>query len=438
MAERRVPAPVEKPVVLTIAGSDSGGGAGIQADLKTIEAMGGFGTSAVTAVTAQNTTGVESSHVLPIDEIDAQIDAVRSDFEVRGVKTGMLATAAVVETVTSAVSDLEAPLVVDPVMVAATGDRLLTETAESAYEALIAEAALVTPNADEAAVLTGIKPDDEESARRAGQTLLEMGADAALIKGGHMPGETVLDVLVTPKTVETATHPRIDTDATHGSGCTLSAAIATRLARGASMAEATENSVAFMERAVRYHHDAGTKAGAVHHLVELRNEAARGPTVDTLKRSIDRLCEMDIGRFIPEGGMNVAATTPYAEGIEETATIDGKIRETADGIETEGCIRFGVPSDLARRLLEAREHRPDLSAALECRPDNDLKEAIETLEWPLVGDDGEPTDESAMSRLTDSEAADGIVVVDHGETATVLGPAPEPLVGGLSQLIGEL
>ena len=132
MTERRVPEPVERPVVLTIAGSDSGGGAGIQADLKTIEATGGFGTSAVTAVTAQNTAGVESSHVLPVGEIDAQLEAVRTDFDVRAVKTGMLATAEVVETVASTARDVDAPVVVDPVMVAATGDRLLTETAESA------------------------------------------------------------------------------------------------------------------------------------------------------------------------------------------------------------------------------------------------------------------------------------------------------------------
>ncbi len=272
MSEQRAPAPVEKPVVLTIAGSDSGGGAGIQADLKTIEATGGFGTSALTAVTAQNTTGVESSHVLPVGEIKAQIDAISSDFDVRAVKTGMLATAEIVETVTAAVAGIDAPVVVDPVMVAATGDRLLTENAESAYGALIAESTLVTPNADEAAVLTGVDPDDEASARAAGRELLSMGANAALVKGGHVPGDRVLDVLVTPDAVKTVTHPRIDTDATHGSGCTLSAAIATRLARGKPIADAVERSVAFTQRAIRYHHAVGSGPGAVNHLAELAEE----------------------------------------------------------------------------------------------------------------------------------------------------------------------
>ncbi len=284
MGELHVPTPVEKPVVLTIAGSDSGGGAGIQADLKTIEATGGFGTSALTAVTAQNTTGVESGYVLPVDEIEAQIDAVVSDFDVRAVKTGMLATAEIVATVTAAVAEIDAPVVVDPVMVAATGDRLLSEDAESAYGALIDESTLVTPNADETAVLTGVTPEDEASARRAGRSLLETGADAALIKGGHMPGDRVLDVLVMPDGAETITHPRIDTVATHGSGCTLSAAIATRLARGEPLVDAVDQSVAFTQRAIRHHHDVGAGPGAVHHLVALRDDAGREQTTSSSPR----------------------------------------------------------------------------------------------------------------------------------------------------------
>lgn len=438
MTERRTPAPVDRPVVLTIAGSDSGGGAGIQADLKTIEATGGFGISAVTAVTAQNTTGVESNHVLPIGEINAQIDAVRSDFEVQAVKTGMLATVEVVETVRTVAREIDAPIVVDPVMVAATGDRLLTEAAESAYEALVAEAALVTPNADEAAVLTDIAPDDEDSARRAGERLVEMGADAALVKGGHMPGDAVLDVLVTPEAVETSTHPRVETDATHGSGCTLSSAVATRLARGESMTAAVDRSVAFMGRAVRYHHDSGTGPGAVHHLVELRNEAARGPTLEALEAAVARLQEADLGAIVPPDGTNIAAATPYAEGIEETVAIDGGLDDTADGLEPNGCVRFDLPTDSACRLLRARESRPDLRAAVECLIDDEVAAAIDTLGWPVVGNDDEPGRTEMTGDLTGTDSEAGAVVVDHGEIATVLGPTPETLVDGLFELVGEL
>jgi hydroxymethylpyrimidine/phosphomethylpyrimidine kinase len=228
---QRADAPVSSPVVLSIAGSDSGGGAGIQADLKTIEAGGGFGTTAITSVTAQNTTGVQGTHLLPTEEIAAQIRAVRDDFDVAAVKTGMLATSDVIDLVTERAPGLP-NLVVDPVMVSASGDRLLEPEAEDAYEELIAEAALVTPNADEAAVLTGRDIDDPDAAAEAGRDLVEMGADAALVKGGHVPGDEVVDVLVTADSVTTVRHDRIDTEATHGSGCTLSSAIATRLAHG--------------------------------------------------------------------------------------------------------------------------------------------------------------------------------------------------------------
>src|SRR6056297_777499 len=239
---QRRESPVSPPVVLTIAGSDSGGGAGIQADLKTMEAGGAFGTSAITSVTAQNTTGVQGSHRLPIDDIDAQIRAVCTDFDVAAVKTGMLATSEVVDLVVEWADDLP-NLVVDPVMVATSGDRLLAAEAEDAYEALVAESALVTPNADEAEVLTGRDIESPDDAAAAGRDLVEMGADAALVKGGHVSGDEVVDVLVSDDAVRTYRHDRVDTAATHGSGCTLSAAIATRLAHGDDLAEAVASGI---------------------------------------------------------------------------------------------------------------------------------------------------------------------------------------------------
>ena len=268
------PDPVRPPVALTIAGSDSGGGAGIQADRQAMTEYGVFGATAITAVTAQHTRGVESSFVLPVAEIDAQIRAVLEDFDVRAVKTGMLATADVVELVADHARSLEAPLVVDPVMVATSGDRLLDVDAETAYERLFEAATLVTPNADEAAVLTGIDVDDVETARRAGETLLEFGVDAALVTGGHLDAadgddadesdeRTVRDLLVTPDRTLTFAHPRIDTDATHGSGCTLSAAITARLALGYGLEAAVDAATDFVERAIRRHYDVGRGPGAV-------------------------------------------------------------------------------------------------------------------------------------------------------------------------------
>ncbi|AGN00707.1 phosphomethylpyrimidine kinase [Salinarchaeum sp. Harcht-Bsk1] len=266
----QAPSPTEPPVALSIAGSDSGGGAGIQADLQTMAAHGVYGTTAITAVTAQNTRGVEDSHVLPVEVVEAQYDAVLSDFDVKAIKTGMLATTPIVEAVADRVADAGLPAVVDPVMVATSGDRLLTEDAEAAYEDLIAEATLVTPNADEASVLTGTEVTGRESAERAGDALLEMGADAALIKGGHVAGDPIRDVLVTPERTQVFEHGRVDTEATHGSGCALSSAIAALLARGEPLDAAVGEGTDFLERAVRHHYDVGQGPGAVNHLVDLR------------------------------------------------------------------------------------------------------------------------------------------------------------------------
>ncbi|QAU13340.1 bifunctional hydroxymethylpyrimidine kinase/phosphomethylpyrimidine kinase [Halorubrum sp. BOL3-1] len=268
--------PVDPPVALTIAGSDSGGGAGIQADLTAMTAHGVFGTAVVTATTAQHTRGVEGVHSVPADHVASQYAAVAGDFAVAAIKTGMLATAEIVETVTDSVADADAPLVVDPVMVAATGDRLLSPAAEDAYEDLIAAATLVTPNADEAEVLTGEPVETPADAERAARELVALGADAALVKGGHLAGTTdstgnnvVVDTLVRGTDPDGGVDigrfesPRIDTDATHGSGCALSSAIAARLARGELLHEAVEAAVAEMSEAVRRGYDVGEGPGAV-------------------------------------------------------------------------------------------------------------------------------------------------------------------------------
>jgi len=383
-ATTRRPAPDARPVALTIAGSDSGGGAGIQADLKTMEAGGAFGTSVITSVTAQNTRGVTSTHVLPTEEVAAQYDAVVSDFDVRAAKTGMLATAPVVELVAERAADLDCPLVVDPVMVATSGDRLLESDAEAAYEGLVAESTLVTPNADEAEVLTGVAVTDHDSAVEAGEVLVGWGAEAALVKGGHVPGERVEDVLVTAEGVETYAHPRVDTDATHGSGCTLSAAIAARLSLGRSLPGAVQYATDLLARAVRYPLDVGEGPGAVHHLVALRDRAAREPTAEHVEAVVERLVEADARPLVPEVGMNVAGATPYAESVEDVAAVEGRITRTMTGVKPNRGVRFGASSHVARFLLSAREVDPALRFAANLRFDEDVEAALADLGWSVA------------------------------------------------------
>lgn len=429
----RSPAPVTKPVTLTIAGSDSGGGAGIQADLKTMEACGAFGTSVITALTAQNTLGVDSSFVVPTEEIEAQLDAVLADFDVAGVKTGMLATADVIEVVSEYAQALDCPLVVDPVMVATSGDRLLDEEAADAYEDLISEATLVTPNTDEAAVLTGIEPTNESEAREAGERLLDIGVDGALITGGHLPTDEVLDSLLTDQSVETYRHSRIETDATHGSGCTLSSAITARLASNTNENEPTheddlfaavEYATTFMQRTIRYHHDVGDGPGAVHHLAALREQAARQPVQESIESLVGAFVEQNVRPLVPEVGMNVVGATSYAETADEIAAVEGRITKTIDGIHPNRGVRFGASSHMARFLLSLREHDPSIRFAVNCRFADDIERALASSSW-TVGEydrDEEPTPDEENStmgwgaqRAFESVEGTPTAVIDRGD-----------------------
>ena len=439
----RRPAPDQRPVGLTVAGSDSGGGAGIQADLKTMEAFGIFGTSVLTAITAQNTRGVESTHVLPTEEVNAQFEAVVSDFDVAAAKTGMLATQPIIETVATQFEAVSSPLVVDPVMVAASGDRLLQADAEAAYESLLEAATVATPNAEEAAVLTGIEPTDVESAADAGRAIVDMGADGALVKGGHVAGETVRDVLVTDD-VEVFEHDRIETDATHGSGCTLSSAIVARLAQGETLERAVADAVEFMERAVRYHLDVGTGPGPVHHLVSIRERADRHPTAESVRAVVADFVERDVSRLVPEVGMNVVGATAYAEATDEVAAVEGRITRTLDGVAPNRGVRFGASSHMARFLLAAREFDSDLRFAVNCRFDGDVEAALETLDGPVAEFDraAEPaavkeaegsTMQWGARRAFESAAETPVAVVDRGEVGKerlvkLLASDPEALV----------
>jgi len=239
--------------VLIIAGSDSGGGAGIQADIKTVTALGGYASTAITALTIQNTLGVSGVIATPHAAVRAQMQVVLSDIGADVLKTGMLGDKMLVETLAEAFEDLATgtPRVVDPVMVATSGDQLLPKDAVDAVRRLmIPNAALVTPNAPEAEVLTGKAVDGLNGQRRAADKLLNMGAKAALVKGGHIPGDVIVDVLATEMGEQFFDGPRIVSRATHGTGCTLASGIAVGLARGLSLTDAIALARAYLVEAI--------------------------------------------------------------------------------------------------------------------------------------------------------------------------------------------
>jgi hydroxymethylpyrimidine/phosphomethylpyrimidine kinase len=252
---------------LTIAGSDSGGGAGIQADLKTFAAHGVYGCSAITAVTAQNTLGVLQWQALPADLVTAQIEAVAGDIGADAVKIGMLANAAIVEAVAAAIAELDLPqVVVDPVMVAKGGDRLLLEDAVAAMRAeLLPRAHMVTPNAPEAEVLAQMPVRTPGDMRQAARAILELGPRVVLVKGGHLDGPESIDVVCGRNLEFEIRLPRLFTRNTHGTGCTLSSAIAANLALGLDDRTAIERARQYLDGAMKHAPDIGHGHGPLQH-----------------------------------------------------------------------------------------------------------------------------------------------------------------------------
>jgi len=247
--------------VLTIAGSDSGGGAGIQADLKTFAALGCYGMTAITALTAQNTKGVQGIHGIPAEFLKAQIQSVMDDIGVDALKIGMLHAPEIVDVVAWAIDHYQLKNVVfDPVMVATSGDRLIaSETVQVLVRELFPRASLITPNLDEAVLLLGREISDASVLETAGRDLLAMGARAVLLKGGHLPGDDLIDLLVQPNTPsERLSSRRIHSNNVHGTGCTLSSAIAAYLALGLGLSEAVHCARQFIVQAIAHGADITT------------------------------------------------------------------------------------------------------------------------------------------------------------------------------------
>ncbi len=270
---------------LTIAGSDSSGGAGIQADLKAIAANGGYGASVITALTAQNTRGVALAEPVSLDMLDAQLDSVFHDLDVRSVKTGMLPTPEVITRVSRALrAHNPRHFVLDPVMISKSGfDLIPAESVSALVEHLLPLATLVTPNTHEARALSGMNPiQTVEDAEAAGRSILAGGAQAVLVKGGHLDHPEAVDLLVTPEGTEVFTAPRLDMTHTHGTGCTYAAAIATWLSHGASLTEAIRGAKVFVTEAIRHGLEVGHGIGPTDPFAFMRTPEAAADWTQTI------------------------------------------------------------------------------------------------------------------------------------------------------------
>jgi len=367
---------------LTIAGSDSGGGAGIQADLKTFAALGVHGMSAITAITAQNTLEVTAVQDVDTEIISAQIDAVVQDIGVDAAKTGMLHKAEVIELVSEKVDEYGFPVVVDPVMVAKSGAVLLDPTAmDTLIGRLLPQATVVTPNAMEAEAISGIKVSTIEEGKRAAKAIARMGAQAVLVKGGHIfHEEKAVDILYQGGAFTLLEGKRHDTRDTHGTGCSLSSAIAAEIAKGREIPKAVERAKAYVNTAIRHGLRIGGGHGPLNHMAELVNEAERYKVLDDLRKAVKVLeAAPELGSLVAEVQMNIGVALPYASTVKEVAAVEGRLTRRGDGVKASGCPWFGASGHIARTILAVRRFDPEIRAAVNLRYSNAAVEACRGL-----------------------------------------------------------
>jgi hydroxymethylpyrimidine kinase/phosphomethylpyrimidine kinase len=370
------------PRVLIIAGSDSGGGAGIQADLKAVAALGAHGMTAITALTAQNTTGVQDVHAVPLDFVKAQFNSIAEDIGFDAVKTGMLHSAQLVDLVAGLLSGLEAPVVVDPVMVAKGGDRLLAGDAVEALRAkLLPLAALVTPNLDEAAELLGRPITNPGEMEQAARELVDMGAGAALVKGGHLADDP-RDVLFDGRQVYEFAAPRIDTPHTHGTGCTLASACAALLAAGWELAPAVERARLLVRRAIAGGLAIGHGHGPVHAMADLEPRLMLGPCQNEMQAALTRLEDTPgLSHMIPEVRGQMGYALPGAATAEDVLAVPGRITHVGDRLKAVGAPKPGASQHVAKIVLAAIKADPSKRAAMALNFSDDMVERARALGW---------------------------------------------------------
>jgi len=369
------------PIAMTIAGSDSGGGAGIQADLKTFSAMGVHGAVVITSVTAQNTLGIKGIHDLPPEFVKLQIETVMEDLEVKAIKTGMLSNSEIIEVVSSSLESARAPIVVDPVMVAESGGTLLERNAlDTLLEKLLPMAKIVTPNRMEAEKLSGIKISSIEDAKKAAKLISKKtGIEAVLVKGGHLEskgkgerGENSsesIDVLYHEGEFREYSSKRISGDF-HGTGCSFSAAITSGLAKGFSLEESVRIAKEFINLAMKFSRKVGKGLLLVNPSAWVDLPAEKWKVYRKIEEGLGILEEVEgIHELIPEVGSNLVMALPreYCMNVGDVAGVLGRISTLGSKIKACGPIRFGASKHLAKAVLKAMEYDSEMRASINIR-----------------------------------------------------------------------
>ncbi len=355
-------------MAMTIAGSDSGGGAGIEADLKTFAALGVHGTVAITSITAQNTRAVTGVQDVSPEMVRKQVEAVVDDIGVDAAKTGMLHTSEIIEAVAREIKRHAFPLVVDPVMIAKSGAPLLKpEAKRTLIKLLLPVATVLTPNLREAEEIAGMRIRNVEDARRAARRIAKLGPKAVVVKGGHMGGDYSIDILYQDGNYKYLQAPRVESKTTHGTGCVFSAAIAAELAKGKSLIEAVKTAKKLVTTGIMFGISVGGGHGPVNPVAILYMESERWGVLCRIREAVEILESSNVGELSPEVGMNVAMALPYAKDRYDVAAVPGRLRRVGKHVRSASCPEFGVSSHLASYILEAMSHEPRFRAALNIR-----------------------------------------------------------------------
>lgn len=386
--------------VLTIAGSDSGGGAGIQADIKTITLLGSYGMSVITALTAQNTVGIEAVLGVPESFVGKQIDAVLKDIGADAVKVGMLANAKILKIVAGKIRKYKIDkVIVDPVMVAKSGHVLLSRQAHGALKShLLPLTFVLTPNIPEASALCGIEIRNLKDLEKAAKAIYHLGPKNVLIKGGHLEDGKALDLLYDGKEFFEYTAERIETKNTHGTGCSYSAAISTFIAQGEPVFKAIQKAKQFITNAIRFSLDIGKGHGPVNPYAPVAREMAKYHAIEELKEAINILKQKPIGFLIPEVQSNLGFALPYATSPQDIAAIPGRIVAFRDSIATVSHPEFGASRHIAQVILTVMKYDKQLRAAMNIRFDENFLKRCKLLKFRVRSFDRQYEPEKVKER----------------------------------------
>ena len=390
---------------LTIAGSDSIGGAGLEVDIKAMASVGVHACAVVTAVTAQNTAAVERIYPIPADMIQAQLDAVLKDVDIKAIKTGMLYNAETVGIVADTLEDHEMPLIIDPVMVAGVGDSLASSDLTRAIKRkLIPLCELITPNRHEAEILADMPIRTEDDATLACELIGKEGS-SVLLKGGHMSGSNVIDYFYLSSEITEITNPRLER-AGHGGGCTLSSYITAHMAKGIDIVNAVMKSRELIQESIGSMYIIGHGDKCVNPMVKMHDDSVKFKILDDIDAASEKLIGMIPQKWVPKEGMNLAYSLPSPAGPEDIAAVDGRITFRNGSLRKNGKAKYGAAEHASYLLLSTIKYNPKMRATLNLEYSEELIDVMEEVGLDIITLDRKRYKDLRLGELTNMEIRD--------------------------------